>query len=81
LEVDTCGFAEKQRLPVARLKNLGTLGKNVVIAFWMVELVKISGLITRHMCSALEIRFPVLTLSSSAVQQCGAALRPARYLP
>ena len=43
----------------------------------MVELVKwlekVSGLITRHMSSALEIRFPVLTLSSGADQRISGA--------
>ena len=58
-----------------QIQNLGTLGKNVVIDFLDGRVGKmdgkVSGLITRHMCSALEIRFPVLTLSSGAEQRLG----------
>jgi hypothetical protein len=57
---------------------LGTLGKNVVIDFldglsWLKMVGKVSGFITRLLYSALEIRFPVLTLSSCADQRISGA--------
>ena len=47
MEVDTCGFAEKHRMLVARFKILGNLGKNIVIALNLTMTFKLDGSVGR----------------------------------